>query len=215
MEKDTESRFFRIDDKNSKTFVLDIADAWWSRKYEYEWAKQFCEKNDVVLDAASGVHHPFKYLLAKNCKEVIASDSDKNILSKKAIISKTKDILKTNIDEKFLEDFKNLSYVHSPLEKMPFDDKKFDKIFCISVLEHTPRTIVDIFDEFNRILKDDGMLVLTFDFPHIIPKQLEQIIDVKGFECVGDSNFEIPLHPLRQGALFCFRMLLKKKGEDK
>ncbi|MCL5795223.1 MAG: class I SAM-dependent methyltransferase [Patescibacteria group bacterium] len=47
--------------------------------------------------------------------------------------------------------------------KLPFADKYFDKIFCLSVLHHIPSRIfrLELLKEFKRVLKPNGMLSLT------------------------------------------------------
>jgi SAM-dependent methyltransferase len=50
-------------------------------------------------------------------------------------------------------------------ERLPFEDKSFDTVLNVQVLEHTPepgRLVI----EMARVLKDDGLLILTapFDF---------------------------------------------------
>ncbi len=52
------SRFVQLSDDQSDYFVYKMPGEWWSRKYEYEWASQFCHESQVVLDAACGVEHP-------------------------------------------------------------------------------------------------------------------------------------------------------------
>lgn len=48
------------------------------------------------------------------------------------------------------------------IRKLPFPDKSFDAIYCISVLEHTTQYPV-IADEFHRLLKPGGLMIITFD----------------------------------------------------
>jgi len=48
------------------------------------------------------------------------------------------------------------------LQKLPFPDDSFDAVCCISVLEHTSN-YSEILDEFARVLRRGGVLVLTFD----------------------------------------------------
>jgi SAM-dependent methyltransferase len=48
------------------------------------------------------------------------------------------------------------------LQKLPFADDGFDAVCCISVLEHTSN-YGEILDEFARVLRPGGLLVLTFD----------------------------------------------------
>jgi SAM-dependent methyltransferase len=46
---------------------------------------------------------------------------------------------------------------------IPFEDKKFDCIFCTEVVEHL-FNLEEILEEFHRVLKDDGIVILTFPF---------------------------------------------------
>ena len=57
------SRFFTFDDPKLNKVILKLPESWWSRPYEYAWAKSFVEQDHVVLDAACGVCHPFKFYL--------------------------------------------------------------------------------------------------------------------------------------------------------
>ena len=80
-----ESRYIRQSDPKTDTLVFPLHPAWWSRPYEYEWARQFARSSDVVLDAACGISHPFKFWLTEHCREVHACDWDERILSEEAI----------------------------------------------------------------------------------------------------------------------------------
>ena len=46
--------------------------------------------------------------------------------------------------------------------RLPLDDGSLDCLFCISVLEHVPDPSA-LVDEFRRVLKPDGLLLLTID----------------------------------------------------
>lgn len=46
--------------------------------------------------------------------------------------------------------------IQSPIEKMPFPDKYFDRILCTEVFEHTLDPVPGII-EMRRVLKDDGI----------------------------------------------------------
>jgi len=140
----------------------EIPFEWWSRKYEYPWvAAQMC-KGDVVLDAGCGISHFFKYWLSDNCKQVVALDGDKRILD--------------------MEDRDNLKFVFSGIEHMPLDDDTFDKVICVSVLEHTGDTMHLILDEFARVLKPTGRLVVTLDIPTIELTTWQEAVEQSRFE---------------------------------
>jgi len=59
----------------------------------------------------------------------------------------------------------SVSYYKSDMVRMPFPDRSFERIFCISVLEHLPKWKVRFaFDEWRRILASDGVAVITLDY---------------------------------------------------
>lgn len=213
------ARFFTVNDKKTNHFMFDLPDTWWSRKYEYEWVQNFVDKDDVVLDAASGVFHPLKYFLADNCKEVYSCDIDK-------------DIEKTNLDD--VSDFVLNSYsisreqlkvinknsyfqkIHNKccsITNLPYEDKKFDKIYCISVLEHLRyKDMYESFKEFKRVLKDDGQLILTFDYPDISLDYLQQVMNMLHLEFTGDVDFKLPDNAIYSDHynIYCFRAVVRK-----
>lgn len=228
-----ESRFFTIDDNNASNFIFKLPSHWWSRGYEYEWAKNFCNSKDVVLDAACGICHPLKFYLSENCKEVHAVDLDERILSQEDILKDVCDVYSgvdsRNFTEKYLY---NINYKKANLINLPYKDKMFDKIFCISVLEHLVdqnnkyqiiskipllRDIVrkDIYHslkEFKRVLKDDGCIVLSFDYPNINLEYLEYVCMRIGLCFYGSKYNEIPHNALysSENKLYCYRALLRK-----
>ncbi len=81
------SRFFTFDDPKLNKVILKLPESWWSRPYEYAWAKSFVEQDHVVLDAACGVCHPFKFYLCNLCNNVYACDLDQRLLSPKEILT--------------------------------------------------------------------------------------------------------------------------------
>lgn len=48
------------------------------------------------------------------------------------------------------------------LHRLPYEDGRFDVVYCISVLEHT-RDYRAILEEFHRVLRPGGWLIGTFD----------------------------------------------------
>jgi SAM-dependent methyltransferase len=47
--------------------------------------------------------------------------------------------------------------------RLPFDDRSFDTVLNVQVLEHTPRPL-ELVKEMARVLKDDGRLILSAPF---------------------------------------------------
>jgi SAM-dependent methyltransferase len=48
-------------------------------------------------------------------------------------------------------------------KRLPFEDKTFDTVLSVQVLEHTPRP-GDLISEMARVLRDDGILIMTVPF---------------------------------------------------
>jgi len=212
-----DSRFFVHTDEKTDTTLLKLPYDWWSRFYEYEWASQFVNKDDVILDAACGVCHPFKFYLTDRCQAVYACDLDPRILDPEAIIQDVKAFFGADVAAQFDKSYINkVDFSIANLSALPYENNKFDKIFCISVLEHMDQTsLFGAFQEFNRVLKEDGLLVLTFDFPDIQFDILREAIRQSDLTFYGDVSYELPedalysrFHP---PTLYCFRSVLKKK----
>jgi SAM-dependent methyltransferase len=55
-----------------------------------------------------------------------------------------------------------ISFCRAGLSRLPFEDRSFDIIYSVSVLEHTEERL-EIIGELSRILRPGGTLLLTFD----------------------------------------------------
>ena len=60
----------------------------------------------------------------------------------------------------------NVDYVVENTAELPFEDKSFDTITIIAALNHIPNRD-DVLKESNRLLKDDGHLIVTMIPPTI------------------------------------------------
>lgn len=129
----------------------------WSRQWEYPFALERLlpvlrsgDSNVQILDAGSGVTFFPYYLKSINPESatIHCCDYDKTLHTTFDLIN-------------YLETDKVL-FQNADLHKLPFEDSSFDAIYCISVLEHT-KNYKQIIQEFKRVLKTKGTLVLTFD----------------------------------------------------
>jgi ubiquinone/menaquinone biosynthesis C-methylase UbiE len=127
----------------------------WSRQWEYPFVFSYIqelvnkhEKKARILDAGSGCTF-FPYYLTQKFSEctVNCCDNDPSLTSTFEEINKI---------------LKGVDFSVSDLSSLGFEEKTFDIVYCISVLEHTenPKKIID---EFRRVLTTDGLLILTFD----------------------------------------------------
>jgi SAM-dependent methyltransferase len=235
-EQPTKSRFVVAGDPRTETFVYPIPAAFWSRPYEYQWAANFCRADDVVLDAASGVVHPLQYYLADHCRNVFACDLDPRLGSRAAIEQAARengvgDVL---VQERY---FERIHRSVCSLTQMPYENLQFDKIFCISTLEHLKdrynkfaflglfrpvlggwlrRDIQLALAEFARTLKVNGLLILTFDYPRVNLPYFSQVAHEAGFEFADEVDFSLPNDALYEKSLglYCFRAVMRKRADS-
>jgi SAM-dependent methyltransferase len=209
------SRFIRSSDAHCDVFVVPLHRAWWSRPYEYEWAAHFAEPQHVVLDAACGISHPFKFYLGGFCAEAHAIDSDPRILSTTTIQEEVSADLGVHID---LTPIVSVRRQCGLITSLPYAVGQFDRIFCISVLEHLEREeLRTTLREFERVLMPDGLIVLTFDVPTVsVAYFIEVVRSVPSltFEseldtCIPDDLLTTTMYG---GELSVFRAVLKKRN---
>lgn len=194
---------------------------WWSRFYEYAWAKKFASEDHVVLDAAAGIPHMFKWFLAGKCQEIWAVDIDKRILDLPAIFTETS----LDLGEKSLNAlldvpniYNNINFVHGSITDLPKEDMPlFDRIFLVSVLEHMHiDDIVKALSEMKQVLKKNGLIVVTMDYPDRNPEDLVRAAAKSGLVPLGSVDYKVPtdsdaLHN-RQLDLKIFRLVLAHKS---
>jgi len=130
----------------------------WSRKVEYPFIYQEIsnvvnnvgvDKSLKILDAGSGVTF-FPYFIMEKYKNI--------------------DVKCLDMDESYIPMFnycnsvmnKKVKLDISSMQCTEYSDNEFDVIYSVSVIEHTT-DYISIIKEFRRILKPDGVLILTFD----------------------------------------------------
>jgi len=180
------NNFFKTSDEQIESLCNTVLSPgfFWSRRYEYPFALKFAKDNDVVLDAACGTYHPLKFALSEIC-QTYACDIDDAEINDKIIFTKC-----------------NVS-------SLPYQDGMFDKVFCISSLEHMDlKTISAAILEFKRVLKQDGKLIITIDYPTLDPKNLLSMLNEVGFE-TGESVFdtEDAIKSEYFGGLLCYHIV--------
>ncbi len=121
----------------------------WSRRWEFPYCWWNLRQGPLerVLDAGSGFSF-FSYLLAGAGAAVSAADIDPRL---SPVYEKANEVTGRIVD-----------YRVSPIEALVWPDAHFDAVACVSVLEHAPRRF-DAIDEFARVLKPGGRLVMTWD----------------------------------------------------
>ena len=113
-------------------------------KYRLGKVLKYVEKNDLILDFGCGSKSYLLDLSKSKIKFGVGIDYD------------AKNNIKDNIEYR--------KYKYNG--RLPFKDKSFDKVFMLAVLEHINEDeVLKLFNEFKRILKSDGKIVLTTPTP--------------------------------------------------
>jgi len=136
------------------------------RRTEYPWAvkNSKLDKSMKILDVGSGVSL-FPIYLASKGHKVTSIDFDEILMNRVS-----PDLVKWAGT--------NVNYALGNVTKLEFEDESFDRVFCISVLEHLEEEKIDgkvvnyrkknldlkAIEEMLRVLKPNGLLILTFDW---------------------------------------------------
>jgi SAM-dependent methyltransferase len=92
----------------------------------------------------------------------------------------------------------NISLYQESLSKMHFEDDYFDKVFCISVIEHLSVEEAHTgMREMARVLKKGGLLLVTVDNDgsHVTPQLAggyQELIRSSGLRLDGEADFTVP-----------------------
>lgn len=140
----------------SKKWVSDPLHQW-SRQYEYPFVYSHVQNyvhqqrtSDIrILDAGSGVTF-FPYYLSSLSPSVKVDCCDYDISLQK-MFSKVNKVYKYPVN-----------FYPVDLRHLAFPESSYDIVSCISVLEHTVE-YETIIRQFKRILKKEGLLIVTFD----------------------------------------------------
>jgi SAM-dependent methyltransferase len=159
----------------------------WSRVWEYPyvyyhlkcWREKSTNVSDIphVVDLGSGVTF-FPFSVARLGYKVTCTDIDPicKIDLERAI--KKVDHKPGEVEFRMGEEL-----------KLPFCDREVDVVYCISVLEHIP-TFDSTLEEIGRILKPEGLLILTID------------LDLRGDSDLGIDKYEYLYSLLRKNYIF-------------
>ena len=102
-----------------------------------------------------------------------------------------------------------LDYIKGDLLKQPFADESFDRIFCISTLEHlSSEGILKAAVEFRRVLKPGGLLISTVDCAGN-GLSWREFIKTSGLSLYGETDFDRA--PLKRHTFDVVGFVLQKK----
>ncbi|HEV8335831.1 MAG TPA: class I SAM-dependent methyltransferase [Candidatus Polarisedimenticolia bacterium] len=191
----------------------------WSRAWEYPWAILAADLGGRPLRVADigGGGSPFALYLARHghdCSVVDPSlnegagcvyDQRKSLganlrsMSKKVLFRAAGINSVWGLPEAGGDD--RIRYHADPAEALPFPDGHFDRVFCLSVIEHIPSELwAGCVKEFQRVLRPGGRLVITQD---MTPEEANarvylKLVEACSLELVGDPHYPVPLDPGQQ-----------------
>ena len=115
-------------------------------RYRLNKIVNFISDHDVVLDFGCGHQGYLLNYIQGKIKKGFGLDPETGNKQEKNLVFK--------------------KYIFNSTSKLPFKNKEIDKIVMLAVLEHIEiNEVVYLFKEFKRILKKDGLIVLTTPTP--------------------------------------------------
>ncbi len=111
----------------------------------------FISNERKVLDAGCGTGRNIQLLLDLDAKNIVGIDISEKLLGM--------------AKKKYNQNKKIQLFLYNLEEKLPFKNQSFDVIICTKTLPHV-NNIKQILNEFNRILKKGGIMMLDFYSPY-------------------------------------------------
>jgi SAM-dependent methyltransferase len=176
----------------------------WSREWEYPWAvinAEITRNYTTILDCGCGGSPLLPYITEKTgCFstgiDLTYGDRFKEIERYDTPLADLKNFY---TDPSTL--VPNFKVVKGSIANIPAVPEFFDRVFCISVIEHIESEDIakKCVSEMVRVLKPGGRLLITMDHTqhknHIKPwclGQFQKIIDWSGLKLFGRSDFSVP-----------------------
>ncbi len=206
-------KWFRYLLKNSILIQQYTGYNHWSRAWEYPWAIEaaMLKNRSRILDVGGGGSPFADYLVGSghDCYVIDPSlrqgvdlyfDKNKSIYRnlRSFVYRTTLNLLKINAVEGSYSNYKNVSvkYAVQSAQCMAFPENYFDRVFCLSVMEHIPqRDWKKCIQEFERVLKPGGRLIITLDMNinEANNRLYSKLIDYCKLKLVGNPNYEVPI----------------------
>lgn len=89
-----------------------------------------------------------------------------------------------------------MTYVSDSIQNLRYDDGYFDRVFCLSVMEHIPESEWrECMAQMARVLSDRGRLVLTLDMstPLANARRYKKLFVEPSLRLVGSVDYPVPI----------------------
>lgn len=151
------------------------------------------------MDAGCGIaEHKFKNYLSEKCKCCYAVDkiNMNSYKNTKTLKYKTMNLL--DLDKEF-------------------ENKKFDKIFCLATLEKNNHDeVIKILKQFKNLLKENGKIIITCHHPYLRADTFISLVNKAELIFYGSVDMEIDKETVLRGqdSCKCYRAVLSKNNEE-
>lgn len=188
----------------------------WSRAWEYPWAVLAADIGEEplrILDVGGG-GSPFSLYLAGEGHECCVADpsldrGESFVLDRERSLyrnarSLMKRLLFRAAGVKSLwglpasDGRTPVRYLPYPAHELRFPDGHFDRVFCLSVMEHVRADLwPKCMREFERVLRAGGHLVLTLDMTleEANRRLYADLIETSSLDLIGEPIYEVPIDP--------------------
>jgi len=155
-----------------------------TRRFEYPWVYfilQPLTKNDTMLEVGAG-KTALQFYLSRLVREIHSLDINPDFVN---WMTKTR-------EEK---SFANLYPVLGDMTSLTFPSDYFDKVICISTLEHLPKDkVAGSIEELIRVTKPRGKIALTMD---IVLEKTDKQTDLDDFAAIA-AKYSLAIPGLTQ-----------------
>jgi len=186
----------------------------WSRAWEYPWAVLAADlpaRPARMIDVGGGGSAFGFYLAGKGHECVVADPSlnegagcvyDRERTAYQNLRSMSKKVLfrAARIHSVWgLPDTERMSGIRfAPhlADDLKFPDHHFDRVFCLSVIEHVPQELwAGCIREFERVLRPGGYLIITQDMTtqEADEERYRRLVEACTLQLLGDPRYPVPL----------------------
>jgi len=130
------------------------------------------KKTDVILETGA-LFGEFSVELSERIKEIVVTDSYD--WSERRFVEHD-GINMVKEWENNLSKVKNIKLEKCNMEVLPYKDNSFDKVVCISAIEHVDKDRQAV-EEMMRVLKPGGLLLLTTEYNQ---NMANKVVDIDG-----------------------------------
>jgi SAM-dependent methyltransferase len=188
--------------------------AHWSRAWEYPWAILAADlpASPARMIDVGGGGSAFSFYLARRGHDCIVADPSLNegvgcvydrertayqnfrSMVKKVLFKAARIHSVWGLPESPLS--RSVQFVPHRADDLKFPDGTFDRVFCLSVIEHIPREMWSgCVKEFERVLRPGGRLIVTQDMTtqEANEEVYRRLLSACSLRLLGDPRYPVPL----------------------